>query len=119
MPEDSKFNRDRLFRTFVSYVMKNQGEGEDDDGRDDRIDFRTARDLISAIASWAGKGKDEIIQVLCREIGVATAAVLKEPLTQVVENQKLVITVEFAPKSGKTERPEKKESERATQKRAR
>lgn len=56
------------------------------------------RELISNLASWAGKGKDEIVQLICREIGSATAAVLKEPLTQVIESRKLTITLELVPK---------------------
>lgn len=111
MAEDTKFNRDKIFKTIISTILKNSGEGGD---ATQGLDFRTARDLINAIAGWAGKGKDEIIQVLCREIGVATAAVLKEPLTQVVENQKLVITIEFSPKA----EVKKATTDRATQKKA-
>ena len=53
-----------------------------------------------------GKSKDEIVQVLCREIGVATAAVLKEPLNQVLENRKLQITMELVPKAPSIEEQE-------------
>lgn len=64
----------------------------------ENLDQMSIRALLSALAAWGGKGKDEIVQVLCREIGVATAAILKEPLNQVIESRKLSITIELAPK---------------------
>ena len=78
---------------------------------------------------WAGKGKDELVQILCREIGIATAAVFKEPLSQVLENRKLQITFEFVPKdeepakkvkttkSTKKSATKKKKAKKATKKR--
>jgi hypothetical protein len=63
------------------------------------LDLSSAKDLIGSVASWAGKGKDEMVQMLCREIGIATAAVLAEPINQIVENRKLTITFELTPKN--------------------
>jgi hypothetical protein len=83
-----------MLRGVVSFLTKS--------GFDTSAEFKgdvpSIRELLGVAASWAGKGKDEVIQMVCREIGIATAAVLKEPLTQVVENQKLLITLEFSPK---------------------
>ncbi|MFW7380487.1 MAG: hypothetical protein ACOH5I_16865 [Oligoflexus sp.] len=80
------------------------------------LDFKSGREFLATLASWAGKGKDEIVQLICREIGTATAAVLKEPLAQVLENRKLQLTLELVPKT--TEKP-KKSSPQASKKSAR
>lgn len=56
-----------------------------------------AKEVFSNLAGLAGKGKDELIQILCREIGQATASVLKEPLAQLLKDKKLQLTIEFVP----------------------
>lgn len=98
--------KEGLIRNLLSGMTVQTNDGDDDasdeDGDDDpksRIDLKTAKALINALAGWAGKGKDEIIQVLCREIGIAVAAVLKEPLNQVLENRKLRVSLELVPKT--------------------
>lgn len=98
MRKDSKPNKDRILRYLVSNIIKTQED--EDQRRDERMSLSNARDLIGAIASWAGKGKDEVVQVLCREIGMAVAAVFKEPITQILENRKLQITLELVPVKG-------------------
>lgn len=116
MTQDSKSGRDRVLRFMLNNLSQftsvmDRGERDDDEEPDlgshrtdqQRMDFSTARELIGALASWAGKGKDEVVQTLCREIGQAVAAVLKEPLNQVLENKKLQFTIEFVPK--KNEEP--------------
>jgi hypothetical protein len=101
MAEDkNKSLRDILFRTILS-AASDKGEDSDTEARrgfSPRLDIGTAKELIASVASWAGKGKDELVQMLFREIGQAVAAMLKEPLTQVIENRKLQITLEFAPR---------------------
>ena len=86
--------KDKKFIPFITSILKNQNT-------DTQEDFSNLRELIGAMASWAGKGKDELVQILCREIGVATAAMFREPLSQILENRKLQITFEFVPKDGK------------------
>lgn len=93
---DSKQRKDRLFRNLVSYIMY---KDQDPEEAQSYQDLPTVRDVLSTLASWAGKGKDELIQVLCREVGTAIAAMLKEPLQQVVDAQKLVVTIEFSKKN--------------------
>lgn len=114
--------RDKLVKKVISSIIRNlEGESETD------LNNPTAKDLIGALASWGGKSKDEIVQVLCHEVGVATAAVLKEPLNQVLENRKLQITMELVPKpeneqqppppvKKKTPRPRKKKAAKAKRK---
>lgn len=92
--DELKGLRDNVLRSLLTAIAGSSN----DDRSSPRLDIRTAKELIGLVAGWAGKGKDEIVQVLCREIGVAVAAVLREPLTQVLENQKLQVTLEFAPK---------------------
>jgi hypothetical protein len=62
------------------------------------------------MAGWAGKGKDELVQVICREIGTATAMVLKEPLGKLLENKRIQITIELVP----NETPNKKTGRKKT-----
>ena len=94
MARSTSENKDRFVNKILGSILKNiDGDLQDPE------DKPSARDVIGAVASWGGKSKDEIVQALCREIGVATAAVLKEPLNQVLENRKLQITMELVPKS--------------------
>jgi len=85
---------------------------EEDESREEsqRIDLRVLKDLLGVVGNWAGKGKDEVVQVLCREIGLAIAAMIKEPVTQILENRKLQITLEFSPKNGQKPQSKKKTS---------
>lgn len=57
--------------------------------------FLGPKEFLGALANWAGKGRDELLQVICREIGQATASVLKEPLTELMRHRKLQITIEL------------------------
>jgi len=79
-----------------------EGDGEDGRGRggSGSYDASAARALIGALFARAGKGKDEVVQIIAREIGVAVAAMLKEPLSQIAQNQKLQISFELVPKEG-------------------
>lgn len=91
MTQTETQKKERLIRQLISFVLKSNDS-------DKAFDMPTIRDLLGALASWGGKGKDEVVQVLCREIGVATAAILKEPINQVLEARKLQITLELIPK---------------------
>jgi hypothetical protein len=85
-------------------ILSNVGSlGEEDLG--DRVVGRMARDVINQVLSRAGKSKDDIIQILGREIGIALAAMLREPLEQLVESKKIRISVELV---GKTPPPDPK-----------
>ncbi len=53
------------------------------------------KEFLGALASWAGKGRDELLHMICKEIGQATASVLEEPLTQLMRTKKLQITIEL------------------------
>lgn len=64
-----------------------------------KVEGLALRELITSIASWAGKGKDEVIQIIGREIGQAVAAMLREPLARAIEGQKLRVTFEILAKS--------------------
>ena len=87
---------DKRLDSILSAILKNSDFNLQD--------LPKGKEFLASLASWAGKGKDELVQLICREIGVATAAILKEPLTQLLENRKLQFTVELVP----TETPNKK-----------
>ena len=93
MSPSKQSNREKIVSKLFSSILK----GLDVEDLDSKENV-SARDILGAVANWGGKSKDEIVQVLCREVGVATAAVLKEPLSQVLENRKLQITMELVPK---------------------
>ena len=57
-----------------------------------------AKEFLGGLASWAGTSKDEIVAMVCKEIGQATANTLKEPLDQILGSKKLKITVELEPR---------------------
>ena len=98
MVDDFRNIKDSIFRSVIATLNSvAEGDGEKKSGSA-RLDSSSARELLSMAAGWAGKGKDEIVQILCREIGMAVAAVIKEPLTQVLENRKLQISMELVPK---------------------
>jgi hypothetical protein len=85
--------RDRVVKLFTQYLVGSIGR------RGDKNDTSLSgpKEFLTAMASWAGKGKDELVQVICREIGTATAMVLKEPLGKLLENKKIHITIELVP----------------------
>lgn len=60
-----------------------------------------AKDLIFGLLSKAGRSKDEVIQILGREIGLALAAVLAKPLEHLTETKRIRVTVELVPKAKK------------------
>ena len=98
MADDFKNRGDRIFRNIMSSIA---GNGVDEAG---------AREMLISLLSKAGKGKDEVIQVLGREIGLALAAVLAKPLEQMTETKRVRITIELVPKGKK---PKKTTSSRA------
>lgn len=114
MTDERKSLRDGLFKVLSSLgnaapevKIETGGSSDDEDEVDDDssgrplLDPSAARALISALFQRAGKGKDEVVQIVAREIGVAVAAMLKEPLSQLAKHQKLQISFEFVPKNPK------------------
>jgi|GEM_PF-1286616 len=73
--------------------------GASSEDRGSRTEASAARDLLITLISKAGKGKDEVIQLLGREIGTALVALLKQPVQELFRNQRLQITLELVPKS--------------------
>lgn len=55
----------------------------------DRQDF--LRDILNGALKSAGKSKDEFVTILGREMGLAFAAMVKEPLQKIVESKRLRI----------------------------
>ena len=68
--------QNRVLRHLAALLAKEEGKEEGATS--------SAKEVLSALAGLAGKGKDELVQSICREIGQATAAVLKEPLAQLL-----------------------------------
>ena len=98
MADEFKSIRDSLFRALMGN-FDDIDESDADAPRTGRLDSSTTKALLSAIFARAGKGKDEVVQIVAREIGVAVAAMLKEPLAQLADKQKLQISFEFVPKA--------------------
>ncbi len=87
MGEDLKSRGDRIIKNLISGLASGNDEGAG------------TRELLFNILSKAGKGKDEFVQVLGREIGLALAAVLAKPLEQMSETKRIRVTVELVPKA--------------------
>ncbi len=85
---DSSY-QSRVLKHLATLLAKEEGKEEGLSS--------SAKELLSMLAGLAGKGKDELVQSICREIGQATAAVLKEPLAQLLKDRKLQVTIEFVP----------------------
>lgn len=88
---ETKTRRDRIIKNLISGIT-GTSQSEDDS---------SAKDIVLGLLSKAGRSKDEVIQILGREIGLALAAVLAKPLEQMTENKRLRITVELVAKSKK------------------
>jgi hypothetical protein len=91
------------------------------------VNLNLLRDTLLTFVARAGKGKDEVLQVMARETGAAIAALLKQPLNDLTKNHRLQVTVELVPKSkgdssshdhaSRKPRPSRKSRPRATEKR--
>ncbi len=102
MVDDLKSLKETLIKSVFSAVA-GSSENTDEPG----AATGTIRDVISSLASLAGKGKDEMVQIISREIGIAVAGVVKEPLTSILESKKITITVELTPKRKTTKKKSK------------
>ncbi len=87
--DEIKNRSDRLIKNILTGLSG----GSDSDA--------PGKDIILSLLSKAGRSKDEVIQILGREIGLALAAVLAKPLEQITENKRVRITVELVPKAKK------------------
>ena len=67
------------------------------------------KEFLGGLSSWAGTSKDEIVAMVCKEIGQATANTLKEPLDQIMSSKKLKITVELVARENQHRSPLKEE----------
>lgn len=99
MVDDIRNIRSSLLKLLIN--ASNEENNDEDDFEESRplIDSRAAKALLTAVFSKAGKGKDEIVQIIAREIGVAVAAMLKEPLSRLAESHKLQFSIELTPKN--------------------
>ena len=87
--DEIKNKSDRLIKNSLSGLAR----GSDSEA--------PGRDILLGLLSKAGRSKDEVIQILGREIGLALAAVLAKPLEQITETKRVRITVELVPKAKK------------------
>lgn len=103
----------RVLKQLLSLLAKEEN-GKNKSSKDSNDTYTGgAKEVLFNLAGLAGKGKDELIQSICREIGQATAAVLKEPLAQLLKDRKLQVTIEFVPvKNAKEKSPKPKKSSR-------
>lgn len=93
--DEWKLLAERFAKTLFSSIRG--GNEDEDDGEDQG--GKLNRDIWSQTLGRAGRGKDELIRILGREIGLAAAAVLAEPLARFANNKQLRITIELVPRS--------------------
>ncbi len=99
MVDELRTIKDNLFKILSGTIVRDATADDLTDDGDDDSAAASGRALFAALFARAGKGKDEVIQIMAREIGNAVAAMLKEPLSQLAKNQKLQISFEFVPKN--------------------
>jgi predicted hydrocarbon binding protein len=102
MVDDFKSLRDGILRA----VLGQSSNSTEDESREDSSTADARRALLAALFARAGKGKDEVVQIVAREIGLAIAALLKEPLSKIADNQKLQISFELVPKESSPKNPD-------------
>lgn len=100
--EELKSIKYSVFKTLLASLQVAETEDEDtvapEKQSEKHKENKLARDLLNALLFKAGQSKNEVVQILGKEMGTALAAMLKGPLGQVVENRALRITVELVPK---------------------
>jgi hypothetical protein len=110
MADEFKSIRENLFKALAGRTFGERTDdyqdAEEGGGGGPGMDAGAARALLGALFARAGKGKDEVVQVMARELGMAVAAMLKEPLAQLAKHQKLQISFEFVPKEDAAKAPE-------------
>lgn len=105
MVDEFKNIRDNLFKAITGLASSGfEDDSDQDESASRSSDAKAAKALLQAIFTRAGKGKDEIVQTIAREIGMAVAAMLKEPLSQLAKHQKLQISFELVPKTNSKKR---------------
>lgn len=66
------------------------------------VNLNLLRDTLLTFVARAGKGKDEVLQVLARETAATIAALLKQPLADfgkdLAHNHRIQLTIELVPK---------------------
>ena len=101
MGDDFRSLRESIVKMILSSAV---GEEEPDDERR-RVASATAdtlaglRSVMQIALDKAGRGKDDVVQIVAKEIGLAVAAMLKEPLAEMAKHQRLQVTFEFSPKN--------------------
>lgn len=98
MADEFKNIRDNLFKALLSSVQPQNDEEYSDETKTTYLDPKAARELLGTLIQRAGRGKDDVVQIVAKEIGQAVAAMLKEPLHKIASSQKLKVTFELVPK---------------------
>jgi hypothetical protein len=105
MVDDLKSMRSQIFKMVSSSLGVKDGD-----------EPKNLKDVIGLVATIAGKGKDDVVGILCKEIGIAVAAMLKEPVNEIMANKKLQFTLELVDKDGgkPTPSPKKKKTKKTS-----
>ncbi len=101
MVDEIKSVKKQVFKILASNLGISEGD-----------EPKSVKDLLSVVAQIAGKGKDDVVNILCRETGVALAAMMKEPLNEVLESKKLQISFELVSKNDEDSSKTKKTSQK-------
>ena len=98
MADEFKSIRDNLLKAVIGGITDSREKLSDEEAADESM--ASIRAILGTLSARAGKSKDEVVQILARETGIAIAAMLREPLRELAENRRLQITFEFVPKTG-------------------
>ncbi len=63
----------------------------------EKIDAGAAREIMSGLLNWAGKSRDDVLQVVAHEFGAGFGKALKEPILEALLNRHLTINITLSP----------------------
>lgn len=95
--------KDILLKTLLSGIDSSASASS-------KLDLSSAKDVLNTTLNWAGKSKDDFIQMLCRETGQALAQGLEGPVMEILKNQKIQVTFELQPKTAKSKTQKSKKT---------
>jgi|GEM_PF-4101135 len=82
----------------------------------DKIPLDQAKEMLNGLLLWAGKSKDEVLQLVASEAARAFANTLKEPLTEILKSKNVSIEIKFSDTENKKPVPAKKVRRKRTKK---
>ena len=88
------------WKDYVSFAVSGGGGS-------DKIPLDQAKDMLNGFLQWAGKSKDEVLQLMASEAATAFANTLKEPLVQILKSKNVTIEIKLEDKAASKAKPKR------------